>query len=173
MSRLMLQMMPLLFVTHLGTTGRPKGAVLTQENMFWNAINCQYALDITSMDKTIVLLPLFHIGGIGLFAFPTLLTGGTVIIPKKFDPGKAINIIEEYEVTIVMGVPTIHEAIRKHPSFDTANFQSVRWFYSGGAPCPKELINKYLARGLPFGQGMGMTETAPTIFMLSREDYKR
>ncbi|RDW18948.1 o-succinylbenzoate--CoA ligase [Oceanobacillus chungangensis] len=155
-----------------GTTGRPKGAVLTQENMFWNAINCQYALDITSMDNTIVLLPLFHIGGIGLFAFPTLLTGGTVIIPKKFDSAKAINIIEEYGVTIVMGVPTIHEAIRKNPNFDTANFQSVRWFYSGGAPCPKELINQYLARGLPFGQGMGMTETAPTIFMLSREDYK-
>ncbi|RDW20197.1 o-succinylbenzoate--CoA ligase [Oceanobacillus arenosus] len=155
-----------------GTTGRTKGAVLTQENMFWNAINCQYALDITSTDKVIVLLPLFHIGGIGLFAFPTLLAGGTVILPNKFEPGKAIDIIEEHEVTIVMGVPTIHEAIRRHPSFDTANFQAVRWFYSGGAPCPKELINKYLEQGLPFGQGMGMTETAPTIFMLSREDYK-
>ncbi|WP_087974652.1 o-succinylbenzoate--CoA ligase [Oceanobacillus rekensis] len=155
-----------------GTSGRPKGAVLTQANMFWNAINCQYAIDITSKDKVIVLLPLFHIGGIGLFAFPTLLAGGTVIIPGKFNPDNTIQIIEETGVTIVMGVPTIHDAIRKHHLFETANFSSVRWFYSGGAPCPKELINAYLERGLPFGQGMGMTETAPTIFMLSREDYQ-
>ncbi|WP_067725190.1 o-succinylbenzoate--CoA ligase [Oceanobacillus damuensis] len=155
-----------------GTTGRPKGAVLTQENMFWNAINCQYAIDITSEDQVIVLLPLFHIGGIGLFAFPTLLTGGTVIIPGRFDPGYTIQLIEEFSVTIVMGVPTILDAMRKHALFEKANFASVRWFYSGGAPCPKELIDAYLDSGLPFGQGMGMTEAAPTIFMLSKEDYK-
>ncbi|WP_047983093.1 o-succinylbenzoate--CoA ligase [Ornithinibacillus californiensis] len=156
-----------------GTTGRPKGAVLTQDNMFWNALNNQYAIDITTNDKVIVLLPLFHIGGIGLFAFPTLLAGGTVVVPSKFEPGYAIQVIEEYEITIVMGVPTIHDAIRKHPRFETADFSSVRWFYSGGAPCPRELIEAYLDRGLPFGQGMGMTETSPTIFMLVKEDYQR
>lgn len=156
-----------------GTTGRPKGAVLTQDNMFWNALNNQYAIDITSNDNVIVLLPLFHIGGIGLFAFPALLAGGTVVVPSKFDPKQAIEMIEEYEVTIVMGVPTIHDAIRKHPLFESANFKTVRWFYSGGAPCPKELIEAYLDKGLPFGQGMGMTETSPTIFMLVQEDYKR
>ncbi|MEC5425626.1 o-succinylbenzoate--CoA ligase [Virgibacillus sp. C22-A2] len=156
-----------------GTTGRPKGAVLTQENMFWNAINNQYAIEITSSDKSIVLLPLFHIGGIGLFAFPTLLAGGTIVIPGKFDPGNAIRAIEDYQVTIVMGVPAIHDAIRRNSLFETANFDSVRWFYNGGAPCPKELINAYLDQGLPFGQGFGMTETSPTIFMLSKEDYKR
>lgn len=156
-----------------GTTGRPKGAVLTQENMFWNAINNQYAIDITSKDRAIVLLPLFHIGGIGLFAFPILLAGGTVVIPGKFIPEDTIQMIEAHEVTIVMGVPSIHDAIRKHPLFETASFNSVRWFYSGGAPCPNELIQRFLKRGLPFGQGMGMTETSPTIFMLSREDYQR
>lgn len=156
-----------------GTTGRPKGAVLTQANMFWNALNNQYALDITSKDNTQVLLPLFHIGGIGLFAFPTLLAGGTIVVLNKFDPEQAIRSIELHQVTIVMGVPTIHDVIRKHPLFQTADFSSVRWFYSGGAPCPRELIHSYIERGLPFGQGMGMTETSPTIFMLSEEDYKR
>jgi fatty-acyl-CoA synthase len=156
-----------------GTTGKPKGAVLTQANMFWNAINNQYAIDITSSDRTIVLLPLFHIGGIGLFAFPTLLAGGTIVIPNRFEPGHAIRMIEEKSITIVMGVPTIHDAIRKHSLFETANFESVRWFYSGGAPCPRELIEAFLDKGLPFGQGMGMTETSPTIFMLSKEDYRR
>lgn len=156
-----------------GTTGRPKGAVLTQANMFWNALNNQYALDITSKDITHVLLPLFHIGGIGLFAFPTLLAGGTIVVPNKFHPEEVIRAIEMYGITIVMGVPTIHDTIRKHPLFATADFSSVRWFYSGGAPCPKELIHSFLERGLPFGQGMGMTETSPTIFMLSEEDYRR
>ncbi|MUK88467.1 o-succinylbenzoate--CoA ligase [Ornithinibacillus sp. L9] len=156
-----------------GTTGRPKGAVLTQANMFWNALNNQYAIDITSEDNVIVLLPLFHIGGIGLFAFPTILTGGTVVIPGKFEPEHAIKTIEDHKISIVMGVPTILDAIRKHPLFETANFSSVRWFYSGGAPCPEELIKAYIQRGFPLGQGMGMTETSPTIFMLTKEDYKR
>ncbi|MBR3121182.1 AMP-binding protein [Oceanobacillus profundus] len=156
-----------------GTTGRPKGAVLTQGNMFWNAVNNQYAIDITSTDIVHVLLPLFHIGGIGLFAFPTLLAGGSIVIPGKFNAELAIRSIETHRVTIVMGVPTIHDAIRKHALFDTADFSSVRWFYSGGAPCSEEIIRSFIDRGLPFGQGMGMTETAPTIFMLSKEDYKR
>ncbi|VEF48138.1 acyl-CoA synthetase [Bacillus freudenreichii] len=156
-----------------GTTGRPKGAVLTQENMFWNALNNHLALDITSYDKTLVLLPLFHIGGIGLFAFPTLLAGGTIIIPRKFVAENTINCIEDHQATIVMGVPAIHDSIRKCSLFETANFESVRWFYSGGAPCPKELIDAFLERGLPFGQGFGMTEASPTVFMLSKEDYKR
>lgn len=156
-----------------GTTGRPKGAVLTQANMFWNALNNQYAIDITSKDITHVILPLFHIGGIGLFAFPTLLAGGAIVVPNKFEPSEVLQEIEKHQITIVMGVPTIFDALRKVPEFQTANLSSVRWFYSGGAPCPKELIEDYHRRGLPLGQGMGMTETSPTIFMLPEEDYKR
>jgi fatty-acyl-CoA synthase len=156
-----------------GTTGLPKGAVLTQENMFWNAVNNNLAIDITSEDRVITLLPLFHIGGIGLFAFPALLAGGSVIIPGKFDPEVALSMIEKYRVTIVMGVPTIHDALRKCPAFEQTDLSSIRWFYSGGAPCPHELISFYLERGIPFGQGFGMTETSPTVFMLSKEDYSR
>ena len=156
-----------------GTTGRPKGAVLTQSNMYWNAMNNMLALDLTSKDKSIVLLPLFHIGGIGLFALPTLFVGGTVIIPGKFDPEKAIEMMETYQATIVMGVPTIHQALIDSLSFATANLQSVRWFYSGGAPCPVELIDAFYDKGFLFGQGFGLTETSPTVFMLSEEDAPR
>ncbi|KAB2336325.1 o-succinylbenzoate--CoA ligase [Cytobacillus depressus] len=156
-----------------GTTGKPKGAVLTQKNMFWNAMNNILAIDITSWDRSIVLLPLFHIGGIGLFAFPTLLAGGTIIIPDKFDPYKALSMIEKNKATIVMGVPTIHQALLSCPAFETTDLQSVRWFYNGGAPCPHDLIRAFLDKGLLFGQGFGMTETSPTVFMLSREDANR
>ncbi|MCD8511054.1 MAG: o-succinylbenzoate--CoA ligase [Bacillus sp. (in: Bacteria)] len=156
-----------------GTTGKPKGAVLTQENMYWNALNNITAIDITSEDKTLVLLPIFHIGGIGLFTFPVLLAGGTAVIPDRFDPEQSLHLIEKHNITLVMGVPTIHDAIRKAPNFKTTNLTSIRWFYSGGAPCPEELIRFYLDRGVPFGQGFGMTETSPTVFMLVKEDYQR
>ncbi|UIO44957.1 o-succinylbenzoate--CoA ligase [Brevibacillus brevis] len=156
-----------------GTTGKPKGAVLTQENMFWNSIHNVAALDLTSEDCSIVLLPLFHIGGIGLFAFPTWLAGGCVVVAGKFDPDKAIQLIETHRVTIVMGVPAIHEAIRQSPLFATTSFDSVRWFYNGGAPCPMELIQHFQERGLPFGQGYGLTETSPTVFMIAKEDARR
>lgn len=156
-----------------GTTGKPKGAVLTQSNMFWNAVNNKLAIDLTSEDRCIVLLPLFHIGGIGLFAFPALFSGGTIVIPGKFEPEKAMSMIQEHKVTIVMGVPTIHQALLTSPSFQTADLSAVRWFYNGGAPCPRELIDAYFNRGFLFGQGFGMTETSPTLFMLTKEDAPR
>lgn len=156
-----------------GTTGKPKGAVLTQENMFWNALNNMTAIDITAKDRNIVLLPLFHIGGIGLFTLPVLFAGGTVVVPNKFDPEQTLDIIESEQITLVMGVPTIHDAIRKAKNFETTNLESVRWFYSGGAPCPEELIRYYIERGIALGQGFGLTETSPSVFMLQEEDYKR
>jgi len=155
-----------------GTTGRPKGAVLTQENMYWNAVNNSLSLDITSKDKVITLLPLFHIGGIGLFTFPALLAGGTVIVPKRFDSAMSLNLIEKHKITIVMGVPAIHDAIRKSPNFDQTDLSSVRFFYNGGAPCPVELIRFYFEKGIRFGQGYGLTETSPTVFLLSEEDFE-
>ncbi|PGM64833.1 o-succinylbenzoate--CoA ligase [Bacillus cereus] len=156
-----------------GTTGTPKGAVLTQKNMFWNALNNTLAIDLTIHDRCIVLLPLFHIGGMGLFAFPTLFAGGMIIIPRKFEPTTALSMIEKHKVTVVMGVPTIHQSLINCSNFETTNLQSVRWFYNGGAPCPEELIQEFIDRGFLFGQGFGMTETSPTVFMLSEEDARR
>ncbi|MEH7381651.1 o-succinylbenzoate--CoA ligase [Bacillus sp. JJ1533] len=165
---------PYLICYTSGTTGKPKGAVLTQNNMFWNAINNSLAIDITSIDRSLLLLPLFHIGGIGLFAFPTLYAGGTIILPEgKFDSERALLMIEQHQATIVMGVPTIHQALLHSPSFDKTNLTSVRWFYNGGAPCPLEIIKAFFDRGFLFGQGFGMTETSPTLFMLLKEDAER
>lgn len=163
---------PFVIVYTSGTTGRPKGAVLTQENMYWNAINNILSIDITSYDRILTILPLFHIGGTGLFAFPALLAGGTVIIPNQFNPEQALRLIEEEKITIMMGVPTIFDSLRKSKDISKTDLSSIRWMYSGGAPSPHELINYYLDKGIPFGQGYGMTETSPTVFMLLKEDYK-
>lgn len=156
-----------------GTTGSPKGAVLTQNNMFYNALNNITAINITSDDRTIVLLPLFHIGGIGLFAFPTLFAGGTIVIAHKFDPDKVLQMLERERVTVVMGVPVMFQSMIDHPSFHQTDLSSVRLFYSGGAPCPIPLIQRYMDKGFTFGQGFGLTETSPTVFMLPIADIQR
>ena len=96
---------------YIGDNRKTERSRTNTKNMFWNALNNTFAIDITIHDRSIVLLPLFHIGGIGLFAFPTLFAGGIIVIPGKFDPNKAISMIEKHKVTVVMGVPTIHQAL--------------------------------------------------------------
>ncbi len=156
-----------------GTTGKPKGAVLTHGNLFWNALNDVMAIDLTSRDVTLTLLPLFHVGGIGLFTLPTLLVGGTVVLPRRFDPQQALDLIARERVTVVFGVPTIHQGFLEAPGWMQADLSSVRMFYSGGATCPIEVIEAFHRRGVPFGQGYGLTETSPTVYMLDRDDFQR
>lgn len=156
-----------------GTTGAPKGAVLTHGNQLANALNACMTLDIRSDDTTITLLPMFHTGGIGLFTLPTLYAGGTVVLPRQFDPDETLSLIESFGVTTVFAVPTIHQALIDAPAFADTDLSSVRWFYSGGAPCPHDLIEKFHNYGLRFGQGYGLTETSPTHFLLVPEDFER
>ncbi|WP_376793300.1 long-chain fatty acid--CoA ligase [Thermoflexus sp.] len=162
---------PLLIVYTSGTTGRPKGAVLTHANQFWNAMNDIIALRITAEDTTLTLLPLVHVGGIGLFTLPTLLMGGRVIMPRRFNPDEALRLIEQERVTIVMGVPTIFQMLLASPLFDQVDLSSVRAFYNGGDRCPLEVVEAFRRRGLPFGGGYGLTETSPTAFMLEPEEF--
>lgn len=164
---------PFVILYTSGTTGTPKGAVLTHGNQLANALNACMTLDIRSEDTSITLLPMFHAGGIGLFTLPTLYAGGTVVLPRQFDAGEALRLIEQLKVTVVFGVPTIHRSLLEHPDFDQRDLRSVRWFYSGGAPCPLDLIKAFHDRGFRFGQGYGLTETSPTHFLLVPEDFQR
>lgn len=163
---------PLLIVYTSGTTGRPKGAVLTHSHMFWNAMNDIIALRLTAEDVTLTLLPLVHVGGIGLFTLPTLLLGGRVVLPRRFQPEEALRWIERERVTIVMGVPTIFQMLLESPLFDQVDLSSVRAFYNGGDRCPLEVVEAFRQRGLPFGGGYGLTETSPTAFMLEPEEFE-
>lgn len=159
---------PFLIMYTSGTTGKPKGAVLTHGNLYWNAMNNLLGLEITSTDRILTILPLFHIGGLGLFALPGFLAGATVVIPDGFTAEKALQIIEEERITIMMGVPTIFQLIRQSSRFADTDLSSLRWFYTGGAPCPLELYQFFWERNIPFTQGFGTTETAPSVFLTPR-----
>jgi fatty-acyl-CoA synthase len=150
-----------------GTTGRPKGAMLTHGNLAWNNINGLHALVVGNDEVCLVVAPLFHIGALNVTTLVVMQKGGEIIIHATFDPGAALEAIEEYGVTNMFGVPAIYSFMCQHPKFETTDFSSVRLFVVGGAPVPEQLLKIYNGKGIPFAQGYGLTETAPfSTFLL-------
>lgn len=149
-----------------GTTGTPKGVMLTHGNITWNVINFLSVIDYRSDDVTIAIAPFFRTGGTGVNVLPVLFTGGTVIIPEAPDPDKILRLIEERHVTIGFGNPDLLETLTLSPGWPTADFSSVRCFITGGAPVPERLIRMYMQRGVPLLQGYGLSEAAPFVLLL-------
>jgi len=165
--------MPVLIIYTSGTTGHPKGAVLSHRMIAWNSINTNLAWDIVSTDITTVHAPLFHTGGFNVLTLPLLHIGASIRIMSNFDAAHVLEIIEQHRCTIFFGVPTMFQMMLEAPRFATTDFRSVRYFISGGAPCPLPLIEAYQQRGVSFVQGYGLTEVGPNCFKLGLEDAVR
>ncbi len=156
-----------------GTTGRPKGAQVTYGNFFYNAIGMGQAIDLTSEDVNLNVLPTFHIGGLGLYAGPTFHAGGTVVVMRSFDPGEFLRLIEEWQVTVFLLVPSIYLMLAQFPDLDEYDVSSVRHWASGGSSLPPALVYEFAEKSIIIQQGFGMTETGPTVFIISKEDAVR
>ncbi len=148
-----------------GTTGRPKGVKQTFDMVLYNYLNIGLPIDLTSEDTTLNVLPFFHTGGLNLYTNPTLIAGGTALVQPEFDPGAALDILEE-RATVFFGVPAIYRALFDHASFEQRDLGAVRSWASGGAPMPVSLIETYAERDITIQQGFGMTETGPTVFLI-------
>ena len=159
---------PLIIMYTAGTTGKPKGAVLTQGNCLYNALSLQVDLEFTSSDRDLVALPMFHIGGIGLFTLPMLYVGGTVVIQRSFDAVQALELIRTEGITLFFGVPAIFLFLIQSPEFAPEAFAGVRLVMSGGAPLPPSLVESYHQQGIVLQQGYGMSEAAPSIATLGK-----
>ena len=157
---------PAMIVYTSGTTGKPKGAVLSNGNITWNSLNVLVDYDLTSSEQALMIAPLFHVAALGMGCFATILKGGTVIVEEKFDPGRALELIEQYGVTLVSGVPTTFQLICEHPNWATTELSSLRNLTCGGSAVPTRVLDAYEDRGLGFSQGYGMTETAPGVTSL-------
>ena len=144
-----------------GTTGRPKGAVLTHGNLTWNSLNALVDYDVTSDQVSLLIAPLFHVASLGMGALPTLLKGGTVVLHERFEPGAVLEAIETHRVTSLSGVPTTFQMLEEHPAWDRTDLSSIRQLTCGGSSVPLRVIEAYEKRGLSFSSGYGMTETAP------------
>ncbi|MEU4742815.1 long-chain fatty acid--CoA ligase [Actinosynnema sp. NPDC023658] len=152
-----------------GTTGRPKGAVLTHGNLTWNTVNVLVDVDLASDEVTLVVAPLFHTAGLNMTCLPTLVKGGTVVIMSAFDAAEVLDQVETHRVTYMFGVPTMYNAIAACPRWEGADLSSLRHVNCGGAPVPESTIRTYQRRGLSFSQGYGMTETSPGALYLTKE----
>ena len=152
-----------------GTTGRPKGAMLTHGNFFWNNVNARFGPENLAADISLTCAPLFHIGGLNVTTLISLQSGGHVVLHRSFDPGLVIADIERYRVQTMFGAPAMFLFMAQHPAFAGADLSSLQILVCGGAPVPENLITLYKARGIRLCQGYGLTETAPfATFLGSR-----
>ncbi|MGQ4366253.1 acyl-CoA synthetase [Streptomyces sp. SAS_272] len=152
-----------------GTTGRPKGAMLTHGNLTWNAINVLVDTDLIADERALVSAPLFHTAGLNMLTLPVLLKGGACVLVEAFDPQATLDLIEEHRITFMFGVPTMFDQVARHPRWPTADLSSLRILTCGGSPVSSPLIEAYQARGLTFLQGYGMTEASPGTLFLDAE----
>ena len=152
-----------------GTTGLPKGAMLTHANFWWNNANAANTLDILEDDVTLVFAPLFHIGGLNVTTLLTLQKGGEIVLHRSFDPVAALADVPKYGVTTIFGVPAMFLFISQVPPFNDADLTSIRMLICGGAPVPEPLMKVFAGRGIPINQGYGLTETAPMVSFLTSE----
>ncbi len=149
-----------------GTTGQPKGAMLTHHNLAWNNINALHAIDLGTDEIGLVVAPLFHIGGLNVTTLVVWHKGGEIVLHRGFDPVAVLEAIPAHGITNMFGVPAMFLFMSQLPQFETTDFSSIRVVVVGGAPVPEPLTKLYLAKGVPFAQGYGLTETAPMATFL-------
>ena len=149
----------LVLVYTSGTTGRPKGAVLTHRQMFWASATMAASHDYKRGDVNLVPTPLFHVGGL---SFATLFVhmGATLLLPRAWDPGSVLRLIAAERANHFFAVPAMLRSLLDHPDFGAADLASLRWILCGGAPVPAGLIAAFGRRGVAVQQTYGATETA-------------
>lgn len=144
-----------------GTTGRPKGVILTHGNLWWNWVNVDSVVDTRVGDVTLAVAPMFHIGGLNAFTLRTLTRGGTVIVHRVFDPDAVLTELVSSRVNSIFLVPAMLAAIERVPGFADAELGALRSTIVAGAPVPPSLIERFTRKGVALQQAWGLTETAP------------
>ncbi|ABY36811.1 MAG TPA: long-chain fatty acid--CoA ligase [Chloroflexus aurantiacus] len=152
-----------------GSTGLPKGAILTYRSIAANAVNTVMSWGLRPDDVAILNAPLFHTGGLNVFTAPLLQIGGASIVCRSFNVDQVFDLIDHGPATLFFGVPTMFIAMQQHPRWPTVDFSRMRIVISGGAPCPEPVFHAFWARGIDFKTGYGLTEAGPNTFWLPPE----
>ena len=159
-----------LMVYTSGTTGHAKGAMLSHDAMLFSVLNGIDQQELRADDRIIAPLPTFHVGGINIQTLPTLYVGGEVLLERRFDPSRVLQLIEDHAVTQTLLVPAMLQAVSALPEFASADLSSLRGINSGSSIVPAEVMQPYFDRGVPVGQVYGTTETGPTAVVLGYEE---
>jgi fatty-acyl-CoA synthase len=156
-----------------GTTGLPKGAVLTHGNITWNSVNTVTSWGLHAGHSAPLQLPFFHIGGPNIFMTPLVHVGGTTVLCHGFDADETFDLVEHAGITHYVGVPTMFQMLQEHPRWRTADFSRLELVISGGAPCPLPVMEKFWERGVDFKMGYGLTEASGNNFWLPPAEVRR
>lgn len=148
-----------------GTTGTPKGALLSHQKTLFNTLNAQIYFDLCSNDTMLVVLPLFHSGGLNIMTVPTLYAGGKVILQSRFDPEEFLKVIAARRVTQAMVVPTMINTLLKETRPEKHDLSSLRSILVGGEPISAGLMLQARDRGLPVRQIFGQTESSIQLWV--------
>jgi acyl-CoA synthetase (AMP-forming)/AMP-acid ligase II len=149
-----------------GTTGLPKGVMLTHHNLIANTLQVQACELIKESDTLVCVLPLFHIYGMVVIMNVGLYEGAQIVVMPRFDLETFLAVLQDYGVTLAHIVPPIMLALAQHPSVDNYDLSKLRTLFSGAAPLSEQLARASSERlGCDIRQGYGMTETSPAIHL--------
>lgn len=165
---------PRLILYTSGTTGYPKGAIITSRGILFNTLNVLLHDDqIIPSTVSLCVVPFFHIAGLNIKTNPTLLMGGTVVIMKSFDAGEVIRVIHEKKVNTLFLVATMWKFVCAHPDFEAADFSGIRIATGGSETLPFSLIQTVERKGVLLTNGYGLTESGPCSIVQRRSDTMR
>ncbi len=160
---------PALILYTSGSTGQPKGVIIPQRQILFNAVATATAWELGHADIAPVATPFFHTGGWNVFATPLWHRGGTVVLFDQFDPATFIDAIAEEKCTVALTVPTQLVMMAASSSWGR-ELPHLRFFISGGAPCPGSLAADVRSAGYTLREGYGLTECGPNCFAISSEE---
>ncbi len=144
-----------------GTTGLPKGVMLSHKNLVYNACQSIATARITSLDRMLVFVPLYHIYGIMLMGLAAM-TGATIVLMERFEPEACLRNIQEQRITLLYSVPQVLSALLDWPTLDDYDLHTVRFTQCGAAPVPPVLARRFTERnGIPVMTSYGLTEASP------------
>jgi len=154
-----------------GTTGRPKGVMLSHRNLITNAINSAQTIPMSHDTKRLIIMPLFHAAALHCQLIPTFLLGSTAVILKKYGTKASLEIMVREKINFVMGVPTVFWFWVTYPELDQYDLSGIESLSTGGAPSPPELIIELFNKfpNAKFSNAGGMTESTSTTFALPPE----
>ena len=163
----------LLLIATSGTTGTPKGALLTHANCYWTNRSLEAAVPMAAEDVVLQVLPQYHVGGWNVQPLLAWWRRATVLLEPTFDAAHVLHLIQRERVTTMMGVPTTYLMLAQHPDFDDADLTALHTVIGGGAAMPRTIVERWRAKGVAVVQGYGLTEAAPNVCCLAPEEAAR